>query len=176
MPPALIALGAKLGQRKGNDRRTLPLEVFFIEYGKQDRGPGEFVESIKIPLQTPPDQLRCYKISKRFDQDISALCGCFNIAVENGTVTSARIAFGGMAGVPRRAYAVETALTGKAWSEATIKAAMGEYTNDFSPLTDMRASAEYRLRAAQNLLVKYFRETHTPRAQTRLVGEGSVVA
>ncbi len=100
-PPALIALGATLHLRQGDARRALPLEEFFLDYGKQDRRPGEFVESITIPRQ--PDRLRCYKLSKRFDQDISAVCGCFNITVDDGRVTAARIAFGGMAGIPKRA-------------------------------------------------------------------------
>ena len=117
--------------------------------------------------------MKCYKISKRFDQDISALCGCFNIQIENGIVASARIAFGGMAGIPKRAAAVEAALIGNAWTEDTIKQAMAAFTDDFTPMTDMRSSAEYRLRAAQNLLMKYFVETNAPLEQTRLVGHGN---
>jgi xanthine dehydrogenase small subunit len=97
-PPALIALGATLHLRHGDARRSLPLEDFFLAYGKQDRRPGEFVEAVSFPRQ--PDRLRCYKLSKRFDQDISAVCGCFVIRVDNGTVAEARIAFGGMAGTP----------------------------------------------------------------------------
>ncbi len=97
-PPALIALGATLHLRQGDARRSLPLEDFFVGYGKQDRRPGEFVEAVSFPRQ--PDRLRCYKLSKRFDQDISAVCGCFVIRVEGGTVAQARIAFGGMAGTP----------------------------------------------------------------------------
>jgi hypothetical protein len=113
-PPALIALGATLHLRKGGARRSLRLEDFFLEYGKQDRDPGEFVEAVSFPVQ--PDRLRVYKLSKRFDQDISAVCGAFNITVEDGTVTDARIAFGGMAGTPKRAAGVEAALTGQPWS------------------------------------------------------------
>ncbi|MGE4324674.1 MAG: xanthine dehydrogenase small subunit, partial [Pseudodonghicola sp.] len=104
-PPALIALGATLHLRKGDARRSLPIEDFFVDYGKQDRAAGEFVEAVSIPRQ--PDRLKCYKLSKRFDQDISAVCGCFNITVEDGIVTTARIAFGGMAGIPKRARHVE---------------------------------------------------------------------
>ncbi len=173
MPPALIVLGAKLVLRKGARSREIALEDFFIEYGKQDRSPGEFVEAVRIPLDTPRDRLRCYKISKRFDQDISALCGCFNIAVEDGVVQFARIAFGGMAGVPKRAVHVEDALVGAAWAETTIKLAAGKFSQDYAPLTDMRASAAYRLSVAENLLLKYFTETNAPLAQTRLVGHGS---
>lgn len=106
----MIALGAVLTLRKGAARRQVAIEDFFLAYGKQDREPGEFLESILIPKLDNPQQLRCYKLSKRFDQDISALCGCFNITVNAGQVTEARIAFGGMAGVPKRAAAVEAAL------------------------------------------------------------------
>src|SRR5690606_26143727 len=107
--------------------------------------------------------LRCYKISKRFDQDISALCGCFNITVEDGTVAAARIAFGGMAGTPMRARPVETALMGQPWTAETIKAAIPAFADSFAPLSDMRASAQYRLDVAQNLLWRAFHDsTGTP--------------
>ncbi len=155
-PPALIALGASLHLRKGDARRVLPLEDFFLDYGKQDRARGEFVEAISIPRQ--PDRLKCYKISKRFDQDISAVCGCFSIAVENGTVGVARIAFGGMAPTPRRAGAVEAALAGQPWTRATVEAAMALFAHDYAPISDMRASATYRLEIARNLLLRYFLE------------------
>jgi xanthine dehydrogenase small subunit len=155
-PPALIALGATLDMRHGETRRTLLVEDFFLEYGKQDRKPGEFVEAITIPNSAP--DLRCYKISKRFDQDISAVCGCFNIRIEDGRVASAKIAFGGMAGIPKRASHVEAALQGQTWSEETISAVLPQFSDDFTPLSDMRASADYRLKAARNLLVRYFHE------------------
>lgn len=155
-PPALIALGATLHLRKGDTRRTLPLEEFFIDYSKQDRAPGEFVEAVSFPRQ--PDRLKAYKLSKRFDQDISAVCGCFNITVTDGTVTQARIAFGGMAGTPKRATHVEAALIGKPWSRAVIDAALPSYAEDYSPLTDMRASATYRLETAKAMLERYFLE------------------
>lgn len=154
LPPALIALGATLHLRHGDIRRSLPLEDFFLDYGKQDRAPGEFVEAVTVPRQ--PDRLKCYKISKRFDQDISALLGCFNLTIAAGRVTEARIAFGGMAGIPKRAKAVESALLGQSWTEATINAALPAFAQDFTPLSDMRASATYRLTAAQNLLMRYF--------------------
>ncbi len=156
-PPALIALGATLTLRCGQTHREIPLENFFIAYGKQDRRPGEFVESIFIPAQ--PDTLRCYKITKRFDQDISALCGCFNLTITNGTITNARIAFGGMATIPKRAAAVEAVLINKPFTRASIGAALPAFATDFQPISDMRASAEYRLQVAQNLLLKYLLET-----------------
>ena len=155
-PPALIALGATLHLRKGRKRRELPLEAFFIDYGRQDRSEGEFVEAVSFARQ--PDRLKCYKLSKRFDQDISAVCGCFSITVADGVVGEARIAFGGMAGIPKRAAHVEAALTGQPWSEETIGAAWSEWARDFTPMSDMRASAEYRLEAARNMLIRYFLE------------------
>ncbi|WP_281973642.1 xanthine dehydrogenase small subunit [Ruegeria faecimaris] len=155
-PPALIALGASLHLRKGDTRRTLPLEKFFIDYGKQDRVPGEFVEAVSFPRQA--DRLKCYKLSKRFDQDISAVCGCFNITVAEGTVTQARIAFGGMAGVPKRATQVETTLTGKPWTAATVQSALTMFAEDYAPMSDMRASAHYRLETAKAMLERYFLE------------------
>ena len=155
-PPALIALGAVLHLRKGDMRRSIPIEDFFIDYGKQDRSPGEFVEAVTIPRQ--PDRLKCYKISKRFDQDISALCGCFNVTVAGGIVTEARIAFGGMAGTPKRAATVEAALIGQPWTQETVEAALPGFAEDFTPMSDMRASADYRLTSARNLLVRYILE------------------
>jgi xanthine dehydrogenase small subunit len=155
-PPALIALGATLHLRRGAARRSIPLEAFFLDYGRQDRARGEFVEAVSFPRQ--PDRLRAYKISKRFDQDISALCGCFSIRVEDGRVTEPRIAFGGMAGIPKRAVAVEAALAGRPWTEATVEAALPAFAEDFQPIDDMRASARYRLAAARNLLRRYFLE------------------
>ena len=156
-PPALIALGATLHLRHGDTRRTLPLEDFFIDYGQQDCAQGEFVEGVTIPLTAKG--LKVYKISKRFDQDISALCGAFNISVSDGAVTTARIAFGGMAGTPKRASHVETALIGQPWTTETITATHDAWVQDFSPLSDMRASADYRLTVARNLLTRYFAES-----------------
>ena len=155
-PPALIALGATLHLRRGDDLRSIPLQDFFLEYRKQDRRPGEFVAGISIPAHAPA--LRCYKLSKRFDQDISAVLGCFNLTVEKGVVTAARIAFGGMAGIPKRATAVEQALFGQPWARSTVQAARSAFAADFTPMSDMRASADYRLTAAANLLARYFHD------------------
>lgn len=152
-PPALIALGATLHLRKGDTRRDMPIAEFFVEYGKQDRRPGEFVEAVTIPRKA--DRLRVYKLSKRFDQDISAACGAFWIVTQNDRVTEARIAFGGMAGTPKRATHVEQALIGKPWTEDTVMAASGEFDKDYQPMSDMRASAGYRLEAARNMLIRY---------------------
>ncbi len=134
----------------------MPLEAFFLDYGKQDRLPGEFVEAISFPRQ--PDRLKCYKLSKRFDQDISAVCGCFNITVTDGTVAEARVALGGMAGIPKRARHVEVALEGQPWEAATITMAQAGFEQDFTPFGDMRASAAYRLETAKAMLERYFAE------------------
>jgi xanthine dehydrogenase small subunit len=159
-PPPLIALGAELTLRKGNARRTIPLETFFVAYGKQDRQPGEFVESVHVPVPAKGTKFAVYKVTKRRDEDITATLGAFYLTLaKDGTVTDIRIAYGGMAATPKRATAVEKALTGKAWNEATVEAAMAEYAKDFTPLTDMRATAEYRALAAKNLLLRFYIET-----------------
>ena len=155
-PPALIALGATLHLRRGQERRAIALEDFFLEYRKQDRLPGEFVEAVTLPAHAPA--FRVYKLSKRFDQDISAVCGGFNVTVIDGKVQNARIAFGGMAGIPKRATAVEAALVGNRWTLETVAAAKAAMAQDFAPMTDMRASADYRLMAAQNMLTRYFHD------------------
>ena len=154
LPPALIALGAKLHLRHGAARREMPLEDFFIDYREQDRRKGEFVEAVNLPA-TAPD-LACEKLSKRRDQDISAVMAAFNISVAKGKITAARLAFGGMAGTPKRATGAEAALIGQPWSETTIRNAMAALEGDFTPLSDMRASAAYRMRGAQNLLLRHF--------------------
>ena len=160
MPPPLIALGATVTLRKGKKRRTMPLEEFFIAYGKQDRQPGEFVETVHVPVPAKGAKFAVYKITKRRDEDITAALGAFHLTLaKNGTVAKIRIAYGGMAATPKRAAAVETALIGKPWTDETVEAALGAYATDFTPLTDMRASAEYRALAAKNLLLRFFAET-----------------
>jgi xanthine dehydrogenase small subunit len=158
-PPALIALGASIVLRKGKVSRTLPLESFFIEYGKQDRQPGEFVEAVRIPFLNENAHYAVYKITKRLDEDISAVCGAFRLSLdENGKVSDAVIAYGGMAGTPKRADNAEAALTGADWTEATVDAAMDALGKDYTPLTDWRASADYRLLVAKNLLRRFYLE------------------
>lgn len=168
--PALIALGARLTLRRGAARREIPLETFFIEYGRQDLRPGEFVEFVDVPRPADPMDLRCYKISKRFDQDISSLLAAIHVREEAGMTTLARIAFGGMAGVPKRARAAERALIGKPLDEAAVAAAAAALEEDFSPLSDHRASAAYRMRAARNLLTKFYLERRF--GDIRVAGRG----
>ena len=166
-PPPLIALGASLTLRKGAARREVLLEDFYLSYGVQDRQAGEFIENVFIPAQE--DTLGVYKISKRFDQDISALCGAFNIGVSAGVVRRASIAFGGMAATPKRAKAVEMALIGQPWNEEAVAKAQLAFVEDYTPISDQRGSAQYRLILAQNLLKRYYLE-QTGAGRVRVVG------
>ncbi len=156
--PLLIAGGARLVLRSLKGAREMPLEDFFIDYGKQDLREGEIVERILLPSLKSDNYYRAYKISKRFDQDISAVCAAFSFKTENNRVTSARIAYGGMAATPKRASNCEIALTGSEWSMEAIERAATALEKDFKPISDMRASAQYRLAAAKNLLRKAFLE------------------
>lgn len=159
-PPALIALDAQLTLRCRGGRRNLPLEAYFLDYGKQDRREGEFVERIFIPRPAEGGHFAVYKISKRRDEDISALCGAFNLMLDGeGRVETIRIAFGGMAATPKRATHVEAALIGEVWNWSTVSAARDAFDADYQPLTDWRASAEYRSLTAKNLLIRFFLET-----------------
>jgi xanthine dehydrogenase small subunit len=151
-PPALIALGAELTLRSAAGRRTMPLEAYFLDYGKQDRRPGEFVENVFVPRPPANSVVHISKLSRRFDSDISAVLGAFALTVEAGTITAARVAFGGMAATPRRAAGCEAALTGQPFSEATMAAAAEALKADFSPLSDVRGTAAYRIEAACALL------------------------
>ncbi len=151
-PPALIALGATLLLRRGDQRRTLALEDYFLAYGKQDRAPGEFVERIHMPRPAPDAIVHIAKLSRRFDSDISAVCGAFHLTLRDGIVAEALVAYGGMAATPRRAPACEATLTGAPFTEATIARAVAALREDFAPLTDVRGSAAYRQEAAGNLL------------------------
>jgi xanthine dehydrogenase small subunit len=151
-PPALIALGASLTLRRGDQRRTLALEDYFLAYGQQDRAPGEFVEYVHVPRPAPDAIVHITKLSRRFDSDISTLCGAFHLTLRDGTIEEARVAFGGMAATPRRAPNCEAALTGAPFTDATIVRAATALREDFDPLTDVRGSAGYRQEAAGNLL------------------------
>ncbi|QPC85542.1 xanthine dehydrogenase small subunit [Mesorhizobium sp. NBSH29] len=160
MPPALIALGATLTLRKGESRRTVLLEEYFIAYGKQDRKPGEFVETLTVPVPVEGTYFAVHKVTKRRDEDITAALGAFFLKLgSDGMVETVRIAYGGMAATPKRARAVEAALTGKAWNGDAVDAALANYADDFTPLSDMRASAEYRMLVAKNLLRRFYAET-----------------
>lgn len=158
MPPALMALGATLVLRHGPTQRFLPIAAFFLAYRQTDLRPGEFLERIDVP-EVPDDVIfGVHKISKRPDQDISAVCGAFYLRVRDSKIAEARLAYGGMAGIPMRAARAEQALLGRAWSEATIRDAMAAIGGDFAPVSDMRASAAYRATVARNLLLKLYLE------------------
>ena len=171
-PPVLIALGATIELRLRDTRRTLPLEDFFLGYGRQDRAPGEILTRIVVPRPGPAEHFRCYKISKRYDQDISALLGAFRLRIEGGRVVDARIAYGGMAATPKRARHAERAAAGLPLDEPTAWPAAAEaLAEDFSPIDDHRASAAYRMRVARSLLVKALAEVAgRPSAETRVAG------
>lgn len=160
-PPALIALGAELYLRRGNKQRKIPIEEFFIDYGKQDRETGDFLEQLDIPIPAPNDLLAVYKISKRRDEDISALCGAFKMQITDGVITEAKIAFGGMAATPKRAAKVEQSLIGQPWIKETISSSVKYFEEDYAPLSDWRASSEYRMLVAKNLLHRFFAEMTT---------------
>lgn len=164
MPPVLMALDAQIVLRQGESTRRMPLEAFYLDYMKNQLEPGEFVQALAVPLDLAPEattrQVRAYKISKRFDSDISAVCGGFSIALgDDGRVTAVRFAFGGMAAIVKRGAATEAAVVGRPWNRATVEAAKAALATDFTPLTDMRASAAYRLQVAQNLLQRFWLET-----------------
>ncbi|MFM2481296.1 xanthine dehydrogenase small subunit [Celerinatantimonas sp. YJH-8] len=153
MPPVLLALGAHLTIRNQNQRQSMPLDDFFLGYKQTSLPQGALIESIQIPL--PRDDIRrVYKVSKRFDDDISAVCGAFCLTLDKGCVQSLRIAFGGMAAIPARAHHCEQILRGNKLDEALIEQAARALSQDYTPMDDLRASAQYRLSVAQNLLRK----------------------
>jgi xanthine dehydrogenase small subunit len=157
-PPPFIALGARLVLRKGAAQREIALEEFFLDYGKQDRAAGEFVEKIILPKPAPGTLHATYKLSKRRDEDISAVALGMAVTVADGTITGATLAFGGMAATPKRAAHAEAALMGQPFTLETLQTAAKALPQDFTPLSDMRASADYRMRAAQNLLTRFWLE------------------
>ena len=167
LSPALIALGAGLLLRRGNETRIVAIEDFFLAYGRQDLRPGEFLQAIDIP--DIAGKLWCHKLSKRFDQDISAVCGCFNLRIAGGVVEDARLAFGGMAATPKRAREAEAALIGHRWDRGTVNGAMEALSSDFAPISDMRASAGYRMEVARNMLLRTFLEDSDPGLATNVL-------
>ena len=168
MPPGLIAAGARLALRGANGQRVINLEDYFLRYGEQDLRDGEFVEQILLPLPQQNQIFATYKISKRIEQDISAVCGAFSVQIEAGKVIQARVCFGGMAEIPKRASHCEAALTGNTWDQQNIRHAMQAMADDYTPISDMRASAGYRLQVAQNLLQRFYLENTTTPYPVRL--------
>ncbi|MDC7789074.1 xanthine dehydrogenase small subunit [Rhodoplanes sp. TEM] len=170
LAPVLIALGATIELRKGDRVRTLPVERFFLAYGKQDREAGEIVRRLIVPKPSADTRLRVFKITKRMDEDISAVMGAFAITLQGDRIAAARIAFGGMAGVPKRAAAVEAALADAPLADpATWRGAADKIGDDFTPLTDQRGTAAYRLQAAKSIVIKALAEiAGVPDATTRV--------
>ena len=167
--PVLIALGAEIVLRQGDRQRRMALQDFYLGYMLNQLAPGEFVQALRVPLPlTPPDaggaagsveRLRVYKLSKRHDCDISGLAAGLWLRLDGDQVVDARFAFGGMAATVRRAAQAEAAVRGQRWTEATVQAAMRALDADFQPLSDLRASASYRKRAARKLLLRLWLET-----------------
>ncbi len=163
--PVLLALDATLVLRRGERVRTLPLAEFYVDYMSNRLEAGEFIHAIEIPPVASAVEVRSYKISKRFDCDISALATGFALRLDGDRVRDVRLAYGGMAAIVKRASQAEAALLGQPWNEASLRAAQAALERDFTPLSDMRASAGYRLQVARNLLERLWLDT---RAHDRL--------
>ncbi|MCP4875476.1 MAG: xanthine dehydrogenase small subunit [Gammaproteobacteria bacterium] len=157
--PALIAVGASVCLRRGDTQREMALEDLYLDYMKNALQTGEFIESVRIPPRDENVLLRCYKLCKRFDQDISAVCAGIALQLDGNEVREIRIALGGMAAIPKRAAQTEALLRGNKWDETTVISAMQKLSEDFAPMSDMRASAKYRARATANLLYRFYLET-----------------
>ena len=159
--PVLMALGAEVVLRRGTTERVIPLEALYRAYRETTLAKGELVRAVRIPAPRDDRIVGTYKVSKRFDQDISAVCAGFAVTLRDGGVTEARIAYGGMAGIPKRAFAAEAALQGKPWTLASVRGAARALRTDFKPIGDMRASAAYRGRVAAALLERFY-SAHGP--------------
>jgi xanthine dehydrogenase small subunit len=157
--PALMVVGATLVLRKGAVEREITLDEFYHDYQVNDLAPGEFVARIRVPLASRDVIVASQKWSKRFDQDISAVCTAYSLELSDGTAKRFRMACGGLAATIRRAAHCESVINGSAWNRDTIEAACEALARDFTPITDMRASADMRLVAAQNLLRRFYLET-----------------
>ncbi|MGL4488654.1 MAG: xanthine dehydrogenase small subunit [Rhizobiaceae bacterium] len=153
-PPPLIALGASITLTSASGERTMALEDFFLDYRKTELRPDEIIKSISVPKPVEGQHFRVWKISKRYDQDISTVCGAFNFIIANGKITSARVAFGGMAAIPRRSMEAEAALTGMDIKSGDFAKVADAIRATFKPLSDWRGTAEYRSLVAGNLALR----------------------
>jgi len=169
MPPALIALGAEISLQRGKKLRKIALEDFFVDYRKTVLEQSEFIRDVFIPKAKPGQVLKLYKISKRIDDDISAVLAAFFIELKDNVITNLRIAFGGMAGIPMRAKQCEQALLNKPFNQENIEIAQQALAADFNPMSDVRASDKYRMKVAQNLLQKSYLEVQNGKIKTRVV-------
>ncbi len=171
--PALLALDTTLVLRKGKRQRELPLDEFYMDYQVTAMEQGEFLEKIRVPLLESGTYLQSYKVSKRFDQDISAVCAAFRVKLDDGLITEVRVAYGGLAATPKRAIQCEEALLGKVFERTTIDVAMQVLDRDFQPIADMRASDQYRMQVCRNLLLRFYLEI-TGDQSTRVYEYGRV--
>ncbi|TXH90299.1 MAG: xanthine dehydrogenase small subunit [Rhodoferax sp.] len=161
--PLLIALGANIvlmhWEKDQIHHRELPLEQLYTGYRQNILQPSEVLAWIKVPRPTTTEFTRAYKISKRFEDDISAVCLVVSLHIANGVVQRASIGAGGVAATPARAVQTEAALRGQPWNAQTVQRAQQALRNEFSPISDMRASGDYRRTVLGNLLQRFWLET-----------------
>jgi xanthine dehydrogenase small subunit len=161
--PLLIALGASvvLMRQQGQSiaHREMPLEDLYTGYRQNVMAKDEVLAWIKVPKATPHETMQVYKISKRFEDDISAVCLAIRLHIQDGTVHTASIGAGGVAATPVRARKTEAVLKGVAWNAATVAKAMQVLQGEFAPISDMRASASYRRQVLGNLLQRFWLES-----------------
>ncbi len=157
-PPCLIALDATLVLYSRAGDRELSIENYFLDYRNTDLKEGEFIKAIRIPKLKVHQVFRTYKISKRYDQDISAVLGAYRLEMAGDEIAEARIAYGGMAATPKRAFAAEAALTGKVWNRDLALEAAAAISCDYTPISDHRASGAYRSKVASNLFLRLYND------------------
>ena len=170
--PALIALGATVVLTRGGEHREIALEDYYIDYKRTALQPGEFVERIRVPIDVEDRLFATYKVSKRYEQDISAVCAGFAVTFDGGRVARFRAGYGGVAAVPKRAHHLERALIGGPWSLDSVTAGLPALDRDFQPITDMRAGKDYRRHVARNLMLKFYLETTEGAGAPRLSRHG----
>ena len=149
----------------------MSINDFYLDYQKTALQPGEFLERVLVPLRNSDTEVQSYKVSKRFDQDISAICGAYSLRRNATGIADIKIAYGGLAAVPKRAVKCEADLTGRVWNEVTVQAGIEALEFDFSPISDMRSSAEYRQRVCGNLLKRFYLDS-SGNAQPRVYDYG----
>jgi xanthine dehydrogenase small subunit len=165
-PPCFLVLEAVFIARSRRGQREIPADEFFVDYRKTALAEDEILEAIRIPMPQPDTIYRAHKVSKRFDQDISAVIGAFALTIRDAKIEKARVAFGGMAATPARAYSSEKIMEGAPWSLASALEGGAMIDTDFSPITDFRAGADYRSRVAANLFKRLYNEAAEPDAIT----------
>lgn len=163
LPPVLLSLDATLKLAGPSGERVMPLADFFVGYRQTQLQAGEVIVSVTIPKATTPGTDRrlaqSYKIGKRGTDDISIVAAAFLVDVDaNNQILHARLGYGGVAATPARATEAEAFLVGKPWNHSTIQSVKPILQDAFTPLTDLRGSAEYRKRLVVNLFEKFFSE------------------